>query len=165
MKIDWHVGDVIRKARVAAGVKQRNLAALADMRQATLSNIEASGDYKPDTLKKIAAALKMRDADLLALIPGNAPELSGEERGQLLCDNPDHSRYQRMVDEIFHTDQTRSEWLRGGIATFHDAVFGGQSRGPGERQHDRFSASDPIGSGPGKTRLYRAKIEKVRVKP
>ena len=61
------LGRAIREAREAAGITQRDLAEHADMAEMHLSKIERGfGNPAFGTLRRIAAALHVRPADLVA---------------------------------------------------------------------------------------------------
>lgn len=100
MALNWHVGDVVRKLRDAADKTQEKLAAEVKIRPATISAIERTGKYDPETLEKIAPALKTTVAEIYALVPtATAPE--GAEHHVICCAS--HQKQHVMLNEILHS--------------------------------------------------------------
>jgi len=169
MKIEWHAGDVIKKLRESADLTQEQLAELAKIpRTATIGAVENTGNYKRETLKKIASALNVRDADILSLIPGNelAPAQTQPDSG--LCpNNPEHRKYQIMLDQIFHENEQRGEWIRGNVITFHERLFGpsGGERNDITSKDRPFSAQPNMIPTDNKTIVKTIKRKSVRYKP
>jgi transcriptional regulator with XRE-family HTH domain len=107
MTIEWHVGDVLKKLRESVKKTQREIADYAKVRMATISSIESTGKYNPETLRKYAAALKMSVAEIHALVPSGdvSKPASGADSEALLCDNPDHRKLFKILDGILHTEE------------------------------------------------------------
>ena len=61
-----------RMARAALALGVRDLAALADVAQATVSRLERGEDLKPATVKAIRAALEAAGVDFIAENGGGA---------------------------------------------------------------------------------------------
>jgi transcriptional regulator with XRE-family HTH domain len=102
MAIEWNVGDVIRKLRQSANLTQEQLADLTDLRPATISAIETTGNYKPETLKAIAKALQVSLADIYSLIPDKTPKPTSPADSICPDNNPDHISYHQEMEKILH---------------------------------------------------------------
>jgi len=85
MRLHWHVGDVIRKLRLAKHWNQTKLGVAANpdepMDKGTISRLELGGEdaVTTDTLKRVARALGYSLADLYAAIPPSAETDSSED--------------------------------------------------------------------------------------
>lgn len=69
MRINFHVGIVIRVVRRSFLLEQDDLASRADVSISTVQNMESGGDFKFSNLEKIARALNTTAKDLLDRIP------------------------------------------------------------------------------------------------
>ncbi len=58
-------GEKLKRARFARGLRQSELAELADVRQATISDLENGKPGRVGTVKRIADALGIMPGDLL----------------------------------------------------------------------------------------------------
>jgi transcriptional regulator with XRE-family HTH domain len=87
MVVVWHVGDVVRKLRMAKRLNQTALGERAGaIDKGTISRLENGGEdaVKTETIKRVAKALGVTIGDLYLLVPASgevADERSGEARG------------------------------------------------------------------------------------
>jgi transcriptional regulator with XRE-family HTH domain len=124
MQLSWHIGDVIRKIREMRNIMQADLANNARMRQATLSRIENSGNYNTAGLRAIASALNMREADILALVPGaDSVPAHIADSGPSLCSNQKHRTLQIMLDEILCSGTEWAGLISGNVISLHSSCF------------------------------------------
>lgn len=149
MRITWHVGDVIRKLRQNAGMNQSDLAKMiSGKRTATISKIEQSGKCRLATLKEIANALGVTDADMLGMIPGKDPNI--EASYAFACNNPKHTKLHILLEDILNGQrEDADEWRNGIIANLRAmrlAALIGDT--PPEGGHQRKSGPPEISHTP-----------------
>lgn len=119
MRLQWHVGDVVRKLREDQGWKQGAVAKRAHLHLVTISRVEAGKETKTPTIEKIARAFGMSMAELYALVPisyaGRTAEEAANERfaiyERLLRESPELEVGERMrrVEEILRSPTSRQQ--------------------------------------------------------
>jgi len=126
MRLHWHLGDVIEKVAKTRGWTQRELARRAGLSANSMSAIIRTGNCHTTTLTAIAEALNITSS----FIQGHVPAPASTQPAHSLCPtNPDHRKYQIMLDQIFHENEQRGEWIRGNVITFHERLFGSSPEG------------------------------------
>jgi transcriptional regulator with XRE-family HTH domain len=68
-RIEFSLGDVIRKTRQQRGLTAKKLAAVAGLSPTTVQMIENGGDYRSSNLRAIARALDCSVAELWHQVP------------------------------------------------------------------------------------------------
>ena len=68
-RIEFTVGDVVRKLRLQRKLTSHQLASSAKIAQSTLSAIEGGDDYRTSNLKAVAAALGFTVTQLWHMVP------------------------------------------------------------------------------------------------
>lgn len=86
-EITWHVGDVVRKLRMARGLTQKDLAGKAGLHHNTIVRLEDGDEgVMGRTLKKVALALGVNSQFLWAAVPSERtiepPERSHQHVGE-----------------------------------------------------------------------------------
>lgn len=79
MELAWHVGDIVRKLRLAGNMSQRALGKKAGkIDKGTISRLENGEIVNTDTLERVAGALGLDVGDLYALVPKRKDQLGDE---------------------------------------------------------------------------------------
>ena len=63
-RIEWHLGHVVRRLRMLAGLKQSELAEAAGLALSKIQRIEDRGTATLETVAQLAPALKTTTAEL-----------------------------------------------------------------------------------------------------
>lgn len=83
MKLDWHVGDVVRKLRDERHWNQDRLAKAAGIHKTTVVRVEQNvGGVTRESYEKIATALKLSLGELFSMVPlppESVPRKSSDE--------------------------------------------------------------------------------------
>jgi transcriptional regulator with XRE-family HTH domain len=69
VRLDWHIGDVVRKLRELRKWNQGRLAKAAGINKGTVVSIEANANVKRDSMEAVARGLGMSLGEIYALVP------------------------------------------------------------------------------------------------
>lgn len=84
VRIEWHIGDVVRKLREAKRWNQLRLAEVAGLNKGTIVSVEEGANVKVETMQAVAKGLGLTMAQLYTLLPATgeetaqAPAVAGE---------------------------------------------------------------------------------------
>lgn len=86
--VPWHEGDVIRKLRVAAGLRLEDLAAMTTLSFTTIAALEIgkTREAKRTTIEKIALAFGLTERELRDMVPRQGVRLAQAEPQKLARD-------------------------------------------------------------------------------
>lgn len=116
LRLHWHVGDVISKILMDRGRNQAWLAARADVRENTISDVRKGKPYKSDTLNKIAIALGTTATALHAAVPSDQPRHAGTVKA-----GGDHDGT-HGGEGVTISDRRESDRLRTALVTLAGAL-------------------------------------------
>jgi DNA-binding Xre family transcriptional regulator len=107
--IRFHIGDVVRKLRERDAVKMRqcDLAEAIGSRTATISVLEKTGKFRPETIERIAKALGITVSEIYSLVPEDRDKPKPApiaDPTAMLCTDPDHRMLQQKLDETLHSE-------------------------------------------------------------
>jgi transcriptional regulator with XRE-family HTH domain len=108
----FHIGNVIEKIRSEKGLTQAQLAAAAGIRPNTLGDLEnRKKNSKLETLEKVAEALGLSVGELYCEIDVDLSsrlfKRTSANASSCPSENPDHERYQGILESILHGDDDK----------------------------------------------------------
>jgi transcriptional regulator with XRE-family HTH domain len=118
MSIEWHIGDIVRKLRENVRKTQADLSKLTKLRPATISSIENTGKYDPESLERIAQALKTT-VDYIyeqKRLANEKPVLQPTTHA-FACPHHGHKNLHKMLEDILTSERPDKEIWIAGIAS------------------------------------------------